>query len=386
MEVFKMRYAGAWRASIWAVLLMATAPAVAQDKPGKQASADNSAKTEVEGLYEVPKILTQAVNNISRRYNLNKAQHEFTQGMMEREVYRFLREHQDQVYPLIRDLSLAQGDMSKLTPEQRKRIGKAAQPLIEEARKAILAANAEWGKILSEDQKRLHQWDLDEMDGQFKQIRDNFQKMEQGEAVDNPIFPEPEGKTPPPPTPKLPPERKITLPETPIVVHDPDGVFDRAVEKFIKDYELDAAQAEAARSIGREYKEYAGVYRKAHQVEFDAAHKNAEEASRTGDIEKVRQAEAEEERLNAKILQWLDEMKNRLMSIPRDAQKAAYEQRQGASPAPTTAPAASEAKEGAAKPSTSQPAAAPARKQGGSRGTGGKAPGRKQDSSNKDNR
>lgn len=348
------------------VVAALASPAVAQKQPGP------SAKEEVDRTFDVPAMIDQAVANISRRYNLNKTQHEFTQKMMEEGVNRFLREHQDDIYPLIRDLAGAQLKGANLSVEQRKRIGKAAQPLVEAAREAILKNNEEWRKNLSEEQKKLHDWDLKEMEGQFGQIRDNMHQMERGLAVDNPIFPEPKPSSDPPPPPRKPPDRKIALPPDPVVVDDVDGVFDRAVAKLIRDYDLDPAQAEAARSIGREYKAYAQVYRNAHKDEFEALRKTREEATKTGDLKKAQQAEEQEEKLNARIRQFLDEMKERLMSIPREAQKLAYEKKQsrGAAAAPQQkqkkkAPAvpagreADQAKKRSSKKSKKRPAGKP---------------------------
>ncbi len=304
--------------------------AVLMGNAGLATGQQESSAGQVEG-YDVPGLIDQAVNNISRRYNLNGKQHEYTRRMMAREVNAFLSEHQDAIYPLIRDLGRAGLDPKNLTAEQRKRIGQAAQPLVEAAKKKILENNATWREILSEDQKRLHDWDLEAMDGQFEDIDKGMKEMERGKAVDNPLFPQPRMQTAPPKTPRKPHDSGTRIPDEPVVVDDPDGVFARAVEKFIKDYKLDSGQARAARSIGREYKGYADVYQKAHQAEFDALRAKQEQARQAGDLEQAREAEAAEEKLNARIRQWLEEMKGRLMSIPRAAQKAAYNSRHGRS-------------------------------------------------------
>ena len=161
------------------------------------------------------------------------------------------------------------------------------------------------------------------MDGQFEMINENFDKMAEGKAVDNPIFPEPKPQTPEPPRPSKPKAHR--LPDGPVVERTEAGPFDVCVENFIKDYELDAAQQEAARSILREYKMYVQVYRDTHKKEFETAQEKADRARNTGDIKAAKEAEAEQEKLNARIRQFLDEMRQRLMSIPREAQKNAYE-------------------------------------------------------------
>lgn len=307
------------RLACWAVACLVLAGTGPPARAQKQSSPQ-----EVRNLYDVDAIMQQAVENISMRYNLNRSQHELTQEMMKQGVSRFLREHQDEIYPLIRDLTRARFSGQNLTEEQRRRIGKAAKPLVQAAKKAILDANSQWREILSEEQKKLHNWDLHEMDGQFEEIDNRFRQMSEGKAVDNPIFPEPKPKTPEPPRPPKPVE-KILPSQGPVVERPEDVAFDVCVQKFIKDYKLDAAQQESARSILREYKLYAQVYRDSHKEELAGAERKANEARNSGDIEKAKEAEAEQERLNARIRQFLEEMRQRLMSIPREAQKKAYE-------------------------------------------------------------
>lgn len=288
-----------------------------------RAQEQSSSRQGLGGAYDVDSIIQQAVENISRRYNLNGSQHEYTREIMNKEVGRFLRDHQDEIYPLIRDMTKARFSGQNLTEEQRRRIGKAAKPLVAAAKKAILDANAEWRDILSDDQKKLHDWDLHEMDGQFETIGGGFEKMAKGEVVDNPIFPEHKPKTAEPPRPKKPGETKLG--RTPAVDRTEDGPFEVCVANFIKDYNLDPAQQEAAHSILREYKQYVEIYRNAHKKELEEAERKANEARNSGDIEKAKEAEALQQKLSERIREFLEEMRVRLMSIPREAQKQAYD-------------------------------------------------------------
>ena len=302
-------------------LVTGVEPAAAQKRSAK------APKKEVSDVYDVPSMINQAVMNISRRYNLNKSQHDFTQEMMEERVSRFLFEHQDEIYPLIRDLTRAKFKGDNMSVAQRKRIGKAAPPLLEAAQKEILTSNEEWREILSEEQKRLHDWDLKEMGGQFVQFHENFNKMEQGIAVDDPIFGEQSPSSPPPPMPPKPPDQPLARSLEPVVERDVAGAFARAVERFIKEYDLDPGQAVAARSIGREYKGYADVFRNVRKDEFKAARDKAEQGRTSGDLERARQGEQELDKLNARFRELLDQMKARLITIPRQAQKLAYQKK-----------------------------------------------------------
>lgn len=319
-------------------------------------------KEEVESNLNIGGMTDQAVRNIAARYNLNQEQYEATQRMMEEGVNRFLQEHADEIYPLIRDLTRAEMNPQNLSVSQRRRIGNAAQPLVAEAQKVILQYNEEWGRILSEEQKRLHKWDLDEMGGQFGLIRGNFDRMAAGRAVEgNLLFPEPKPVTEEPPRPTKPPAGFVKPQPGPqqSVTRDSreEDLFDNYVQKFIKEYNLDPAQREAALSIMREYKGYADVHRKAREADYAKVNQKAEEARKLGDFEKAKEAETEIDQLNERILQFLAEMKDRLMTIPRESQKQAREQAlAGKAPGETPAAGDQAAIAGSGAHATTQPA------------------------------
>ena len=139
--------------------LMISLPALAGEDPPKNAPPESAT---------VEKIMQQAVRNISRRYNLNEAQTEKTQEIMQREVHRFLREHENEVWPLIRDLLASQlGAKPPSNVDEVKRIGKAARPLAQLAREAIYRGNSEWRMYLTPEQKSTHDYDLGQMEETF---------------------------------------------------------------------------------------------------------------------------------------------------------------------------------------------------------------------------
>ena len=312
--------------------LAAAAAAVLVPGAGAQ---EKDAKQEVQSQYDIGGMIEQAVRNISQRYNLNTEQHNITQKMMEEGVNRFLMEHADEIYPLIRDLTRAELNGRNLSVSQRKRVGQAAKPLIDGAKAEILRYNAEWREVLSQEQKRLHDWDLREMEGQFAQIHDSFDKMKEGLPVDNPIFPEPASKSDEPPRPNRP--KKTPKPPPPVIARGESDVFDNYVEKFIKDYKLDAGQKATARSILKEYRAYADAYRQVKKDDYARARKQADQARKDHDIEKLKAAEKQIDKLNERISEFLAQMKERLMTIPRESQKRAYAEQVGQQPDQDTA-------------------------------------------------
>ena len=137
---------------------------------GKDSPGEVRASSIQPGSPTIDMIMDMAVQNITRRYNLNDDQKNRTQELMYRGVHEFLREHEDEVFPVIRDLLAGQlGPPDNL--EDTKRLGKAARPLAELAKESILKYNREWRTILTPEQKATHDFDLNEMDKTFAQMR-----------------------------------------------------------------------------------------------------------------------------------------------------------------------------------------------------------------------
>jgi len=133
---------------------------------------------------------------------------------------------------------------------------------------------------------------------------------------------------------------------------------------------LEEGQINAARSILKELKERASAYEKSHAAELKAVEEKIQAARRAKDVKKLDAAMAEKRQASQYKVQLFEELKTRLDTIPRLAQKQKYAEKikefrwknrpgfpdepvaESASPPPTTAPAAAD------KPvPTTQPAA-----------------------------
>ena len=264
----------------------------------------------------VDRIMDQAVRNIAARYNLNDVQTEETGKLMRREVYRFLKEHENEIWPVIRDLLKNQ----LRTPENREEmmgVGKAARPLAKLAKEAIFRANEEWGAMLTPEQKRVHDFDLAEMDKTFEQIDTNFGKWESGEAEQEPIFPQPQLTGREPPRPPKPPR---DLPDPPIIVWEPKKVFETLVEAFIEEYELDEGQITSARSILEEFQAKADNFRESKKLELEKVATEQQEAHRNRDLDAVKKADAARKKLFEPVYELVAQMDVRLKGLLTTAQ------------------------------------------------------------------
>ncbi len=268
----------------------------------------------------VERIMNTAVHNISVRYNLNAAQKEKTMEIMHREVYRFLKEHEDQVWPLIRDFLSQQGiGQPPSDTEQMKRIGKSAGPMMKLIHEAIIRGNKEWRMNLTEDQKDMHDYDMREIEKTFEKANETLERWAMGDSDAGGVFP------PPPPLSASPtqPRRPVgdALPPPEISGFDPKRLFDVLVDNFIKKYRLNQSQIDAARSILEEYKSKAIDFKNSHKLELNGIGAKWLAAQEAGDRKLLRQAEGDKKELLKPVHVMRGQMEERLMLLLTTAQK-----------------------------------------------------------------
>ncbi len=289
-------------------------------KPEKPAIVDatealDSGKTPAAAT--IDRIMEQAVRNIAARYNLNDVQAEETDKLMKREVYRFLIEHENEVWPIIRDLLKWQLQTPD-DPEKMMDIGKAAGPLAKLAEEAIYRSNEEWGLILTPEQKRVHDFDLTEMRKTFEEIHQNFAEWEAGRPTEKGIVPDPQIAGRDPPRPPRPPKGRLPDPE--VEIFDPNQIFETLVEEFIKEYGLDEGQITSARSILEEFKVKANDFREAKKVEFAKIALKQQEAMVDRDLDTIKKARADQKKLLRPVYELSAEMHDRLEKLLTTAQ------------------------------------------------------------------
>lgn len=301
----------------------------------------------------IERIMDQAVRNIGRRYNLNAGQLARTDELMRREVRRFLHEHENEVWPAIRDILTSPGG-NPSDPETAKRIAKVGGPLVKLAKKAILDANAEWRLILTPQQKKTHDFDLGEMEKQFDQIEENFSQWADGKVTDGGVFPksDPEDlRIRSPLRPTKPPGIKVPPAEKRMFDID---FFDTIVAKFIKDYGLDEGQRDSARSILKEFKGKAESFMNANRDEFAKILTVQERALHDRDLAMSRKADAIRKQLLEPVYSLVTSMERRLQRLPTSAQRARYEAKQLAMGSSGKTPVAGAAAKGKTPASTKE--------------------------------
>jgi hypothetical protein len=308
---------------------------------------DTSSKREFPLEYfNVEQILDVIVRNIASRYNLNEAQTQYTDELMKREVNKFLREHSDAVWPVIRDLVAGQqiGEPPQ-DPEELRKLGKSAKPLAKLAEEAIFKANEEWRTILSDDQIKMHDHDLAEMRKQFKGIHENIESWEKGTPLRNNIFPPPEVSPDEPRRPSKPPAGlPDAKPELPKDEHKgrvtlTADMFETYVEEFIKDNELDAGQVTSARSILKEFQDRAQAHIDANREALEKANAAMEAARNKRDHKALAEAEAQQREILEPLNELFKKMDERLQGLLTSTQRERNEEKAKAKAAEPTSKA-----------------------------------------------
>lgn len=317
-----------YRTLLIAILLpfsTCTAVAMAQEPsaPKARAKAPANGNSQMELTQATAEmIMNEAVKNIAKRYNLNDAQTQKTDEIMKRDVNKFLKDHEAQVWPIIREL-MTNGFQPPSDPEAVKRLGKAAAPLFKEAQRAILEGNREWRQYLTPEQQKMHDFDLAEMDKQFVEAERNLKAWAEGRPNGG-LFPQPSLDRSPPtpqkPAPGLPTPPAPREPEVEIFVRE--SLFDTYVEDFIKQYELDSGQIESARSILAEFKQKAGAFKEANRVELTKVAMEHKAAVDSNDRERIAKAEAERKKLLQPAYEMFGEMDERLKALLTSNQRA----------------------------------------------------------------
>ncbi len=293
----------------------------------------DDARADVEQFWPINRILKQAVRNLKRRYSLNDAQTEFTREMMTSRVQKFLEDHHDEIFPMIRDLTWYQQQGSVPDAEAARKMGTRILEMVKLAKEEIYRSNEEWREYLTEDQKRVHDFDMNEMGKTFDQMEGNFQKWAEGKPSPSGIFPQqaPLKNEPAPPTaPKdgsLPTGfagsgDKIRL----------DGHFDEYAAKFVKDLRLTPPQVEAANSILRELKHRVSEYTTDNATAIAEIKKNLGEVK---SLKERREWKRRQREISKPINVLFAELKDRLDHIPDQAQRDRFKLvNQSTKPAP----------------------------------------------------
>lgn len=271
------------RRSIVLGAVLALAPILAtpllaqnQDTRGQAGGAQKNPYSGSPLTWSVEPIIDNYVSQMTRYYNLTKDQEEYTRQLLTQRVKRFLNEYETDVRSLFTEYWYLQFRGELPTPEQAKDLARRGGPLIAAIKKEILDGNQKWREILDENQRKIHDRDLEQMGKVFDEFEQRIDRWSKGDVRPSDIGRRDIG---PRPTPSK-----------------PEDAWEHRVNSFIMDYNLDAGQRETARSILRELREDATRYRERNKEKFDALNAKLKEIynseAKTDPEEKAKAAES----------------------------------------------------------------------------------------------
>lgn len=215
-------------------------------------------------LWNTEQMMEEAVLQISRRYNLNKAQEEYTRLLLVKRVRAFLDKYEPDVRELLKEsIDLRLGKMAG-TPEAYAKWAIRAAPIYAEAQKAILEGNEEWRAVLNDDQKKIHDNDLAQMRSNFQNVDRLLEGWKSGKgpviAQGGQTIQSGAGATV---------QGRVSDPQVPITRQQAEDNWLAYVNKFISTYKLDEKQKIAARDkIYKDIREEVNKYREKMKSEF----------------------------------------------------------------------------------------------------------------------
>lgn len=132
------------------------------------------------GLMNVDLMVNTYTRFLARKYDLTEEQDEYTREFLRAKAQTFMDAHRDELMVAVEQMFNARtgGDMS-----QGELIdwGKRVMPLYEEAKRVIVDGNAEWREILTDDQKRIHDEDLQLMAQSFNTTEEQLSRIVTGQ-------------------------------------------------------------------------------------------------------------------------------------------------------------------------------------------------------------
>lgn len=133
-------------------------------------------------IWDEEQMMEEAVIQITRHYNLTKAQENYTRLFLKTKVRAFLEEHDMAIRELLMESINLRRHPDQATPERLMDWALRAAPVYEAAKKAILDGNATWRDILDEDQIKIHDRDLRLMTANFSNVTDKLETWKRGEG------------------------------------------------------------------------------------------------------------------------------------------------------------------------------------------------------------
>ncbi len=119
---------------------------------------------------------------VARKYNLTDEQYEFTAELIRERAYDFLDKHEDELRSLMDRLFEVRSG-GEMTQQELIEWGKQVLPIYNEAKKIIVESNNEWREILTPEQRKIHDKDLELMYKSFETTEEQLNRIVSGQMT-----------------------------------------------------------------------------------------------------------------------------------------------------------------------------------------------------------
>ncbi|HKQ50189.1 MAG TPA: hypothetical protein VJZ71_19090 [Phycisphaerae bacterium] len=228
-------------------------------------------------LWNTEQMMEDAVLQISRRYNLNQDQEDYTRHLLVNRVTAFLEKYEPEVRELLKESIDLRAGKKAGTPQAYASWAIRAAPLYAEAQRAILEGNQEWRDILTDEQKKTHDADLSQMRSNFQNVDRLLEGWKEGKgnamlAQANPRVQSGSNATTQ--------QGQVSEAQPPIVQRQPEDNWLAYVNKFIQTFKLDDKQSISARDkIYKDLRDEVVRYREKNKDEFALLDSEAKSAN-----------------------------------------------------------------------------------------------------------
>ncbi|HON66050.1 MAG TPA: hypothetical protein PLS23_06090, partial [Phycisphaerae bacterium] len=277
-------------------------------------------------------VLEAYIAQITRHYNLNKEQEEYTRKLLNQRVKSFLQQHERDVRALMAEYMDYQLSQELPEPNAAREFARKAAPLAKSIREEIFQGNMEWREILNDEQRAKHDQDLQQMTTFFDNLELGLERWKEGRVQPSDL----PGRIGPRPT----------------SLQNPEDAWEFWVKNFIRVYKLDEGQQQTAMSVLRELKDEAARYRQSNKDRFselEAAQKTIRERAPKTDPEGLAKYQAETARITKQkaelerpITALFDQLRSRVEAIPtvdqRKARQAQLDRLRASTRRPATQP------------------------------------------------
>lgn len=273
-------------------------------------------------LWNTEQMMEDAVVQISRRYNLNPAQTDYTRLLLTSRVRAFLDLYEKDIRELLRESIDLRMGLKPGSAQAYQKWAERAGPIYQAAQEAILGGNAEWREILDEEQKKTHDADLAAMHANFDQVSRMLDTWKAGNAppmLANAQQGQNGGKqTGLSGGGDVVNQGRVSDPQQPVIQRQVEDSWLAYVNRFIDTYQLDDKQAISARDkIYKDIRNEATRYRDLKKNEFAAL--DAETLSPKPKLDKP-EIERRRKALERPIGELFETLNQRLKTLPDQKQ------------------------------------------------------------------